>query len=115
MPPVASEELESINRKLAVILKHCQASSNVSPETLGADFQILRESLMQAGKFLRAAQIGPALDGELLLYGKHLEALRQWLPSIQLKLEIEKGRIGKTLDHLQIASAWAVASQKSFR
>lgn len=115
MLPLASEELGPINEKLKVILKHFQSSSNVSPATLAADCQIVRASLMQAGKFVRAVQTGPALDAELLRYGKHLEALRQWLPSIQIKLEIEKRRLGKTLDHLQIASAWAVANKESFR
>jgi hypothetical protein len=51
---------------------------------------------------------------ELREYRGNLEQLRKILPSVHVRLQVEKTRLETALEHVQTAATWAHASEDSF-
>jgi hypothetical protein len=86
----------------------------VKPEQLAA---ILSE-LLKAGAALRAQPLpaigaDPELDFELARYRRHVERLRDLLPSIHSQLLLERARLEAQRSRVRAAAEWARASRQT--
>jgi hypothetical protein len=79
---------------------------------------VLLSELSRAGAELRAQPIpatgtDPELDCELELYRRHVERLREILPSIHNQLLVERARLEAQRARVQSAAEWAQASRQT--
>jgi hypothetical protein len=78
----------------------------------------LLSELSRAGAELRAQPIpatgtDPELDRELELYRRHVERLREILPSIHSQLLVERARLEAQRVQVRSAAEWARASRQT--
>lgn len=100
-------------------LQHCSA---IAPD----EFSGLRAELSRARNCLRELEGVPvppgqlqevrdALADEMCQYRSNLEKLKHILPSVQLRLLVERSRLQQAQSHVVAATAWAGANKKSLR
>jgi hypothetical protein len=85
-----------------------------TPEQLSA----LLSELLHAGAALRAQPLplggaDPELDFELTRYRRHVERLREMLPSIHSQLLLERSRLEAQRSRVKAAAEWARASRQT--
>jgi hypothetical protein len=78
----------------------------------------LLSELLRAGMGLRAEPLpargfDPELDEEIDQYRRHVEHLRDLLPSIHRQLLAERARLEAQRSRVQAAAAWARASRQT--
>jgi uncharacterized protein (DUF849 family) len=85
-----------------------------TPEHIAA----LLSELLRAGAGLRAEPLtprgdDPELDRELAAYRRHVERLRELLPSIHTQLLAERARLEAQRARVRSAAEWARASRQT--
>ena len=118
MMPSRSQTLRETNHRLLfwldnIIARHEQTEV-ATPEQMAA----LLSELLRAGAGLRAEPIpakgnDPELDGELELYRRNVERLRDLLPSIHNQLLAERARLEAQRARVRSAAEWARASRQT--
>jgi hypothetical protein len=117
MPPL-SQILRDTNCRLGFLLDSIAAKrgqpATTTPEHMGA----LLSELLRAGVGLRAAPLptkgnDPELDGQLEIYRRNVETLRELLPSMHTQLLVERARLEAQRTRVQSAAAWARASRQT--
>lgn len=78
----------------------------------------LLSELLDAGAALRAHPLplpgtDPELDFELTQYRRHVERLREMLPSIHSQLLLERSRLEAQRSRVKAAAEWARASRQT--
>ncbi len=114
--PSLTHQLRHANRRLGVWLEGLALESRsavATPEQLTA----MLSDLLRAGAALRAETIpvigtDPELDCELARYRRHVERLRELLPSIHSRLLGERARLEGQRARVQAAAEWARASRQ---
>lgn len=117
MPPDAQliDTLREVNHNLRTALlrlrperRHC---SSIKPQ----DFSDLLTHLLRASKCLQQShaygESSAAFDDEALEYRGNLEALKRFLPDLQVRLLAEKSRLETARTHVAAAAAWAQAGK----
>lgn len=115
--PFDSQTLRESNRRLSAWLDNMipvPGKIVATPDCMGA----LLSELMRIGSQLRsgplpAAGNDPAWDAELATYRRHLERLRDLLPSIHSHLLAERARIEAERARIGAAAQWARASRQT--
>lgn len=107
--------LREVNRSLRSALlrlrperRHC---ASIKPH----DFSNLLSHLLRASECLQqsraSGESSAAFDEEALDYRRNLEALKRFLPDVQLRLLAEKSRLETARSHVAAAAAWAQAGK----
>jgi hypothetical protein len=116
-PAFGSETLRESNRCLGSWL---EGMTNVPDDVSPAPDHISRllSVLLRVGAELRsgplpATGVDPAWDTELAVYRRHLERLRDLLPSIHSHLLAERARIEAQRARIGAAAEWARASRQT--
>jgi hypothetical protein len=116
MPLDALATLRQVNKTLRSALVRLrperQTCSSIQPNDL-ADIHV---QLAQATECLRPEQANresSAFAEEKLAYRRNLEELKQFLPSLQVRLMAEKSRLEDAKNRVAAADAWAQARSKS--
>jgi hypothetical protein len=112
-----SQELHETNRRMRFWLDSISQQGNPAgrtPEPMAA----LLSELLRAGAGLRAEPLpakgsDPKLDAELDQYRRHVERLRDLLPSIHRQLLAERTRIEAQRTRVRSATEWARASRQT--
>ncbi|MGA2930271.1 MAG: hypothetical protein ABSG43_30635 [Solirubrobacteraceae bacterium] len=117
MPPDAQliEILREVNRNLRSALlrlrperRHC---SSIKPH----DFSDLLSHLLRASECVQQSRAdresSAAFDDEALEYRRNLEALKRFLPDLQVRLLAEKSRLEAARAHVTAAAVWAQAGK----
>ncbi len=122
MPPRTisrSHGFRETNRRLSFLLDSMLANEPlplrlIAPEAMSA----LLSELLRAGKELRAEALpvegfDPELDEELDEHRRHVERLREVLPSIHRQLLAERARLEAQRSRVRSAVEWARASRQT--
>jgi hypothetical protein len=113
-----SHDLRETNRRLRVLLDSMipyKAQPLIAtPEQMAA----LLSELLRAGAGLRAEPLpargsDPELDVEADQYRRHVERLRELLPSIHRQLLAERARLEAQRTRVRSAAQWARASRQT--
>jgi len=121
MPSLAlsrSQTLRETNHRLGFWLDSMRTPhgqpSLATPEHMAA----LLSELLQAGTGLRAEPLpakgsDPEFDEEIEQYRRHVEHLRDLLPSIHRQLLVERARLEAQRSRVRSAAEWARASRQT--
>jgi hypothetical protein len=113
-----SQTLRETNHRLGFWLNRLRTSHGepvlATPEHMAG----LLSELLRAGMGLRAEPLpargfDPELDEEIDQYRRHVEHLRDLLPSIHRQLLAERARLEAQRSRVQAAAAWARASRQT--
>lgn len=113
-----TENFRETNRRLGLLLDAMPAKPGppavVTPEHMAA----LLAELLRTGADLRAEPLpamgsDPELDTELHEYRRHVERLRELLPSIHRQLLGERSRLEAQRTRVRSAAEWARASRQT--
>jgi len=113
-----SQDFRETNRRLGNCLDNMLANEEQpvipTPEHMAA----LLSELLHAGARLRAKPLptrgsDPELDGELDQYRRHVERLRELLPSIHRQLLAERARLEVERTRVRSAAQWARSSRQT--
>lgn len=113
-----SHSFRETNRRLFVLLDNMVPNGGqpliATPEHMAA----LLSELLSAGKVLRAEPLpargsDPEFDGEIDQYRRHVERLRELLPSIHGQLLAERARLEAQRTRVRSAAEWARASRQT--
>ncbi len=123
--PSLSQSLRETNHRLSFWLDSMVAARGqpalATPEHMAA----LLSELLRAGAELRAkpltpgkdnpelSALDPELERELAEYRRHVERLRQLLPSIHTQLLAERARLEAQRARVRSAAEWARASRQT--
>jgi hypothetical protein len=121
MPSLTHSRTESFretNRRLSFLLDSMPAKPEASAVATPEDMAALLAELLRAGTELRAEPLPakgsePELDKELREYRRHVERLRQLLPSVHRQLLGERARIEAQRSRVRSAAEWARASRQT--
>jgi hypothetical protein len=114
-----ARNLHETNARLSLWLDSLMAdSASASPQPRAASPQQmagLLAELMRAGEWLRSlpAARDEAVELELSEYRKHVERLRNLLPTIHGALLRERGRLEQERARVESAAAWARGSRQT--
>src|ERR1700722_11701272 len=116
MAPHPFETLQQVNENLRSALtflrperRHC---SSIKPQ----DFSGILQQILRAAECLRHphhAKAAAAFQNEVIEYRGNLEALKRFLPDLQVRMLAEKSRLETARDHLAAAASWAQVSKKT--
>jgi hypothetical protein len=112
-----AHDFRETNRRLGSLLDSMLASKPlplIAPDAMSALFS----ELLRAGKELRAEALpekgfDPELDHELDQYRRHVERLRELLPSMHRQLLAERARLEAQRTRVRSAAEWARASRQT--
>ena len=116
--PLCLENLRGTNHRLSFWLDSMVAQpgrpSGATPEHISA----LLSELLRAGAELRVEPMpprghDPELDREVAQYRRHVERLRDFLPSLHSHLLAERARLEAQRARVRSAAEWARASRQT--
>jgi hypothetical protein len=113
-----SQELRETNRRMHFLLDTTLAQQEQSAVTMPEHMGALLSELLRAGAGLRAEPLpakgsDPELETELDEYRRHVERLRELLPSMHRQLLAERARLESQRSRVRLASEWARASRQT--
>jgi hypothetical protein len=116
--PSRSQSLRETNQRLNFWLESLVAPNGEPVVVSPAQMAALLSELLQAGGTLRleplpAPGIDPEFDRELAAYRRHVERLRDLLPSLHRQLLAERSRLEAQRSRVQSAAQWARASRQT--
>jgi hypothetical protein len=119
LPPVQdrlTQNLRAANRRLLFWLDSFAFNDgSLAPATPQQMIGLLSE-LMRAGEWLRAGlplENDPELQAELAEYRRHVEKLRELLPSIHQQLLAERGRLEAERSRMGVVAEWACGARQT--
>ena len=113
-----AQNIRDTNRRLSFLLADVPANPGLSAVATPEHMAALLAELLRAGAALRA-EPRPAkgsdleLDTELDEYRRHVERLRELLPSIHRQLLAERARLEAQRTRVRSAAEWARASRQT--
>jgi len=112
------QNLRGTNHRLSSWLDSTPVRKAQSAEAAPEHMAALLSELLRAGAELRAKPLpqkgeDPELDVELAQYRRHVERLRELLPSIHTQLLAERVRLETQQARLRSAAEWARASRQT--
>jgi hypothetical protein len=113
-----AEELRETNRRMRFLLDTTLAQQEQPAFTTPEQMAALLSELLRAGAVLRAEPLpakgsNPELETELHEYRRHVERLRELLPSIHHQLLAERARLETQRNQVRSAAEWARASRQT--
>ena len=120
MHQVALEELRSANGRLRTLFLRLQGVESGAAPISARELSALRAQMKLVVKEWRRRPVdsadaasSAALRAQFGEYREQLQQLRQLLPTIQVRLLVEKARLEARRTHLMAAAAWAQASSET--
>ena len=115
MPGVIAEGLRTTNSRLCAEL--VRLGMNTSVAFAAVDLAGLLAEITRTADIIRGAPPDLIRDAnvqqELREYRGNLEQLWKILPSVHVRLQVERDRLKTALEHVQTATTWAHANQDS--
>jgi hypothetical protein len=118
MPSDALETLRQVNENLRSALLRLRPERGHCSAVTPRDFSDILSQLTRARECLRVpttnSEISEPLERESREYRSNLEKLKQFLPSLHVRLLAEKSRLETLRSHAMAAIAWSRASRQTF-
>jgi hypothetical protein len=115
MPEEPIATLRQVNRNLRSVLIRFRPEMRVSSAITSDDFRELLNEVARAGQCLQqpaSALTSAEFETESFECRNILEALKKFLPDVQVRLLAEKSRLEVARSQLLAAEAWALARKK---
>ena len=116
VPPDTLATLREVNQNLREALFRLQPERKACASIQPGDLSDLEAQIARAAECLRLqsapVEFAADLEREKLAYRRNLEELKQFLPSLHVRLVAEKARLEAARQRLAAADSWAQARRK---
>jgi hypothetical protein len=108
--------LQQVNENLRSALIFLRPERRLCSSIKPQDFSGILQQILRAAECLRHphhAKAAAAFEKEVLEYRGNLDALKRFLPDLQVRILAEKSRLETARSHLAAAASWAQLSKKT--